>query len=317
MNDNFRPKNQNSNKHRYLRYDDIYMTSNEPSKQQEHIDNEWRIDDSDQYGYDNPKRDQQFGEYFSGDSNIINEKVIRYQKRRLPPLERYRPGSYRDVYSEYNKSYLEDSHENRQINKLLPIKHLWNKFIITFASIISLVCVSWIIYNWNSRQTALQYDGNNIPVIEPNKSSFKVLPEETGGADISYKDKSVYRVIDRNSRNYNSEEKLLPPEENYQEYKRDNQEAEDVEEYSIVTERIYFIKLSAGKDKQILQNEAKLLKKKFANLFERKEIFVKKVSNSKGETQRAILVGPYASQEAALEIAHQIGERCSVISVKE
>ena len=316
MNDNFRKRNQQTNKHRYLRYDDVYMTEKDTDDKAS-IDEEWIQDDEAQYEYDDNTRERQCDEYFSGNSNIINEKMIRYQKRRLPPLQRYRPGCYRDDYAEYNRSYLEDEREKGKGNKLLTLKHLWDKFIITFATIISLVCVSWIIYNWNSTNKPQRYDGSGIPVLEPSTSNFKVLPENPGGSEVSYKDKSVYRMIDRNAPKYHSEEKLLPPEDEYQGYPRENTDQSDVEEYSIITERIYFIKLSAGKDKQVLLNETKLLKKKFANLFEGKEIFVKKVSNARGETQRAILVGPYSSQTEALETAHKIGERCSVISVKE
>lgn len=334
MNDNFKRRKPGDSRQRYLRYDDVFMSSqsgtrqrntkptwdtSETGEEQEEETNEYDDyrDPSHEYV---PNSDHQEPRYFSGQNSIINERMVRYQKRRLPPLQRYTPNAHRDVYAEFNQSYWDGERNAPRQQRLFPVGELWQKFIITFASILSLVCVSWLIYNWNNGNSKLQRDINGIPVLEPNQSAFKVLPEAPGGAEISYGDKSVYSRVDNRVASNRKEERLLPPQEETFQIPERNQAfsgENEVEEYSIVSEKIYFIKLSSGKDRQILLNEAKLLKKKYANLFEGKEVFVKKVSSSKGETQRAILVGPYASQQAAVSIATQIGERCSVISVRE
>ena len=269
-------------------------------------------------------------QYFSGKaapgrSGLINERMIRYQKRHLPPLQRYAPSTHRDVYSEFNESYWDDERNQSESQKFFAVGSLgamWQKFILTFAAILSLVCISWIAYNWKTDKPQLnQYMQNGIPVIEPSQSTFKVLPESPGGAEIAYRDKAVYGRVDNGMSARRVEEKLLPPEEetfqipeSQQGYRRGRDE---VEEYSIITDKIYYIKLSAGKDRQILMNEAKLVRKRHARLFEGKEITIKKVSNSQGEVQRAILVGPYSTQQEAIHVAHEVGERCSVISVRE
>lgn len=356
MNDNFRKRKSVDNRQRYLRYDDVFMSRSnpkhrspqpqQPSWSSENPENSW--DDSDQtkdfpQQYDNaPQFDQDYNEeyddydeqsrysqhaqsqgepYFSGRNNIINERMIRYQKRQLPPLQRYSPNSHRDTYAEFNQSYWdEEDHVRRQ--KFSALGSIWHKFILTFASIISLVCLSWIAYNWNSdKSQPMQYNQDGIPVIEPAQSTFKVLPESPGGAEISHTDKTVYNRVDNGMSPIRTEEHLLPPQEETFSIPEKQQvatsEQSDVEEYSIVSDKVYYIKLSAGKDRQILINEAKLLKKKYSDLFEDKEIAVKKVSNSKGELQRAILVGPFSSQDAAINAAKAVGERCSVISVRE
>ena len=334
MNDNFRNKKSSDNKQRYLRYDDVFMSSKSANRQRntrpfvdcgepEIINDTPESDDvyedgeyQDYVADDDPRE----GRYFAGKNNIINERMVRYQRRRLPALQRYTPSSYRDVYAEYNRSYWDEERERQCHQRLLPLRALWQKFMVTFAVILSLVCISWLVYNWNNSKSNVQHAANGVSVIEPEQPAFKVLPESPGGAEIAYKDKSVYSKVDGNVASNKSDERLLPPQEDtfdIPERSRSAPYGSDVEEYSIVSDKIYFIKIFAGKDKQVLINEAKLLKKKHASLFEDKEVFVKKVSNSKGEMQRAILVGPYTSQDEAINMAQRLDMHCSVISVKE
>ncbi len=336
MNDNFKGRKPGDNKQRYLRYDDVFMSPKSGERQKNakpswESARPWNEDheqeepqEYDDYQetpqeYISEDEERETG-YFSGRNNIINERMVRYQKRKLPPLQRYTPNVHRDAYAEFNQSYWDSEKGSPRRQRLLPFGELWQKFIITFASILSLVCISWLIYNWNSNTHNYRRDAHGIPIIEPSQSSFKVLPEAPGGREIPYRDKSVYGVVDNSISANSQEERLLPPqEETFQIPERQQafQGESDVEEYSIVSEKLYFIKLSPGKDRQVLLNEAKLFKKKYANVFGDKEIFVKKVSSSKGETQRAILVGPYTSQQMALDVAKKLGERCSVISVRE
>ncbi len=336
MNDNFKGRKHGDNKQRYLRYDDVFMspksgTRSRNAEQDWESSESWNKQDEPEasHEYDDyhehfqeyiPNDEDQETGYFAGQNNIINERMIRYQKRRLPPLQRYPLNAHRDTYAEFNQSYWDSEKGLPRRQRLLPFGELWQKFIITFASILSLVCISWIIYNWNSNTSHYPRDAHGIPIIEPSQSSFKVLPEVPGGAEIPHRDKSVYSLVDNSISSDSRDKQLLPPEEETFQIPERNQAFQsesDVEEYSIVSERLYFIKLSPGKDRQVLLNEAKLFKKKYGNIFGDKDIFVKKVSSSKGETQRAILVGPYNSQQMALDAAKKLGERCSVISVRE
>ena len=336
MNDNFKGRKPGDNKQRYLRYDDVFMSPksgtrqrnakpswepSEPWNEQDEPEASHEYDDYREQSQEYiPDGETQENGYFSGQNNIINERMVRYQKRRLPPLQRYTPNAHRDAYAEFNQSYWDSEKGSQRRQRLLPFGEFWQKFIITFASILSLVCISWLIYNWNSNTSHYSRDAHGIPIIEPSQSSFKVLPEAPGGAEIPHRDKSVYGLVDNSVSSNNQEERLLPPEEEtfqIPERRQTFQGESDVEEYSIVSEKLYFIKLSPGNDRQVLLNEAKLFKKKYGNVFEGKDIFVKKVSSSKGETQRAILVGPYTSQQMALDVAKKLGERCSVISVRE
>lgn len=336
MNDNFKRRKPGDSRQRYLRYDDVFMSSKGGTRQRnakqewnssEHWGEQSEAENSSAYS-DYPESsgeyisedDPQDSEYFSGQNNIINERMVRYQKRRLPPLQRYNPSVHRDAYAEFNQSYWENEARMPRQHRILPFGELWQKFIITFASILSLVCISWIIYNWSGTKSQTQRDVDGIPIIEPTQPAFKVLPDAPGGAEIAYRDKAVYSRVDNSMESNKSEERLLPPQEETFQIPERSQTVpreNEIEEYSIVSDKLYFIKLSSGKDRQVLLNEAKLLKKKYADLFDGKEVFVKKVSSARGETQRAILIGPYASQQVAVDVAKRIGERCSVISVRE
>ena len=352
MSDNFKKRRPMTGRQRYLRYNDVFMTKQTTKPRDFNESSEWEEgspeyepqdynetviqDDPMQYEQGNnysDNRDHQpnseytqtrnGANYFTGRNSIINDQMIRYQRRQLPPLQRYSPNSHKDAYAEFCQSYWDEDNRRTPRQRISSIGAIWQKFIVTFASILSLVCLSWIAYNWNnnkSQQAPLNAEG--IPVIEPERSNFKVLPDNPGGAEIDYRDKTVYSRIDNGASQIKNEERLLPPQEETfaipRQQQQDNvekkpKEQNEIEEYSIVSDKIYYIKLSAGKDKQILTNEAKLLKKKYAALFEGKECVVKKVSNSKGEMQRAILVGPFATQKAAIEA----GEQCYVISVRE
>lgn len=350
LNNNFRKKKPQDTRQRYLKYDDVFMSGgssrpkntqngsdssswkprqNSATQQQRFSDNyrnhqqydenyadEYDYDDNvnDDYQDDSRERDQ---EYFSSKNSIIDEKMVRYQKRQLPPLQRYSPNSHRDGYAEFNQSYWDDENTQRKRQNFTILGSIWQKFIITFASILSLVCLSWIAYNWNSdKQHVSQMAQSGIPIIEPERSSFKVLPENPGGATVSYRDKTVYNRVDNGMSSIDTNERLLPPQEEtffIPEQTRQN----NVEEYSIIEDKTYYIKISAGKNKQVLQNELKLLKKRFSSLFSGKNCSVKKVSNSNGEQKHAILIGPFDSQDSAIDTARDIGGQCYVISVRE
>jgi hypothetical protein len=358
MTDGFKKKRPSDSRRRYLRYDDVFMSSEQQQEQRvEHsperhsvepppqrsqprnvhyTERRETVDDRD---YDLGDREQQYEyepeepeppeprRYFSQrDSNIINEKMVRYQKRQLPPLQRYTPNQHRDMYAEFNKSYWDEdySHRGQGRQRQYAFSDIWRKFVVTFSSILSLVCLAWIAYNWNSDKGNRRVDSSEPLLIEPSRPSFKVLPDDPGGEEIPHKEKMVYGRMSRGQQQqYDIDERLLPPppeEEGFQpgnQRRSVEQDHEPIETYSIIDDRIYYIKISAGKDRGILESEAVLLKKKFSQLLTGKNCSVKRVSNSTGEQKDAVLIGPFASQESAVNVARELGMQCSVISVKD
>ena len=329
---NFR-KPTRKDKQRYLRYDDVFLGNNKrPSEDSRYINEPSRNsnrnyvenNDDEDYYIENDDLDEkrdtiynspsnQDPKYFSGENSIIDERMVKYQKRQLPPLQRYSPNSYRDSYSEFNQAYWDEDYSPRKNSNISSLKQLWQKFIITFASIISLVCVAWIAYNWNNNNNHIQNNvtQDGIPLIEPEQQEFRVLPDDPGGAEISYKDKTVYEKV--NNRPISTQEKLLPPQDDISYIPQQSQ----VEEYSIVDDKTYYIKISAGKTKSILRSELNLLKKRYPDFIDDRNCTIKRVSNSQGEKKYAILIGPFDSQDLAIDTAKSIGGQCYVISVKD
>jgi hypothetical protein len=288
---------------------------------------DWEADDEDLYGSVNSAQEQRLDrhnrEYFSNDNSIIDDRMIRYQKRQLPPLHRYNSAS-KNNYSVQRQMYWDEDEEeyeySRRKKQYPSFRVLWRKFIVTFASILSLICITWMSYDWNRDQKVSEV--GQVPVIiEPEQSSFKVLPSQPGGAEISHKDKTVYSRMHPGSSNLDIEERLLPPQEEPIDISRKKMDTKSensgIEECYIIDDKTYYIKISAGKSRAILENEVKLLKKKYAQILNDISCSVKKVSNSRGEQKHAILVGSFDSQDRALEIAKELGGQCYIVSVRE
>ncbi|MDR1332983.1 MAG: hypothetical protein LBJ69_01080 [Holosporales bacterium] len=350
--DNFKKRHSGDSRKRYLRYDDVFMSAEpaerrvdqryEPrpkpsSRQMNYAETRVKYDDdfedADPYGGPEPLAPEPPPEYFSPKSNIIDEKMVRYQKRQLPPLQRYTPNQHRDMYAEFNKSYWDDEYDYKRMGRQQPqfaFLNIWQKFIITFASMLSLICLSWIIYNWNSGKDGSQIADGPI-LIEPQQPSFKVLPDEPGGAAIPHKEKLVYERFGHGGQQQDREmeERLLPPPEappepmqKMAEVDRERPEMESTVGfqdgvYSIVDNTEYYVKISAGGDQNTLLKEAGSLRKKFHSLLLGKECSVKTVRNSNsGKEENAILVGPFTSKSSAICVAEKFNMQCYVISVK-
>jgi hypothetical protein len=311
----------------YLRYDDIFM-SKDPSNNKRIANNQQfrdvAYDDerSEYQGYDesyemNGNSQHQERGYFSPGSNIMDDRMVHYQKRQLPPLQRYdtpRQGFRQDAgqlsYWDMGDEYQPRRKSSRSFGGI------WQKFIVTFASVMSLVCVSWIAYNWNTNHrpgSAMQ------PVtIEPEQPAFRILPEDPGGPNIPHKGRAVYTRVNPGVSSLNDDESLLPPQESPIDLPKSGGCPDDeIEENLIVDDKVYYIKISAGKSKPVLEGELKLLRKKFSNVLNGIETAVKRVSNPKGEQKHAILIGPFNSQNSALDVARNIGDQCYIVSVKE
>ena len=293
------------------------------------------------------KRSQSFDtrpserEYFSKNQNILDDRMINYKKRQLPPLQRYGTNNPRDMYADSQSSSYwsdQDDYRSKRQNRAPSFSSIWQKFIITFTSILSLVCLSWIAYNWNndkgSQNVASMNNGHIL--IESEQPSFKVLPDNPGGINVPHQDKTVYERVNPNVRYLESEEKLLPPQEepkqlppqpaapDYSPTTNISANSSSIEECSIVDEKTYSIKVFAGKSKSILESEASLLKKKCANIISGKSCSIRKVNNTKGEQKHAILIGPFDSQDKAIStaqelinVARNLEGQCYAVSVKE
>ncbi len=348
----FRKKHQKESRQRYMRYDDVFMSRPGASAQNpqrptrpsydesyrrefsanDHLDlrrDYSRSSSNENYEYDeyvpntqdpaNKHSDyEENDEYYPDPRNMLDENMVRFQKRQLPPLQRYRPNLKNNVYPDLNRDYWDDEEEERysKNDRLSALGSMWQKFIITFASILSLICISWIAYNWNGNKSESPEQAGPM-IIEPENPTFKVFPDGPGVPSVEHKDKSVYGVIDKGMSRLEPEPENFVPSQSETAKLPDRSNSPSIEEYSIIDDKIYYIKISAGKSKQVLENESMLLKKKHRDLLNGKNCNIKKVSNSKGEQAYAILIGPFQSQNSAIEVAHELGGHCSVISVKE
>jgi hypothetical protein len=314
-----------------------------------------QLDDDNQYGQN---------DYFSNPM-VMDEKMVRYQKREMPPLQRYGGNSQqRDIYSSngnsrtFNQQYMnqqylpnqddeyqsESKYYKRQQDGRSHFRSVWNKFIITFTSALSLVCLSWIAYNWSnggdSRSPREAAVARPI-VIGPDSPSFKILPDNPGGVDIPYQDKMVYENMDNANDSFgeaDGDENILPmPEEpvvrprqdSYMPTPKDssslvmkrsaNSDNADtsIDEYSIIDEKTYYIKMASGPNKQILLNEIKNIKSKYSDKISGLSCSVKSVKDKNGNKKHALLIGPFDSKDIAISMAKKLNTDCAVVAVKE
>lgn len=362
-NKRFRGSDTGMKKPSYLKYDDVFMSSKnkKPYMQEPHQDRyvsddeiqyeddvlDPEYDDEYEYADSDDRRGQQTKqtsrEYFSHNGqNISDERMVKYKKRQLPPLQRYGSNNPREMYDEYKShlSYWGDSDngpdDQRRYNNSSRypqrdgsfFKSIWQKFIVAFTSILSLVCLSWIAYNWggNKGDSSEKQHVVGPVIVEPDQSVFKVLPDNPGGVNVPHQDKMVYgNMNDYNGRDnsnlaeddLNSEEKLLPPQEkpaiNNNFESRDN----GVDEYSIVDDKTYYVKVATNKNKNVLINEINNITNKYANKIGDKSCSIKTVRDKEGNKKHAILIGPFDSKDSAIRTAKDLNTNCSVVAVRE
>ena len=319
--------------------DDGYYEETSPrftSRNDENFENEDNFDGEENFR----EKDPYFSENRSGQRtgrNIIDERMIRFQKRQLPPLQRYPNQNRRDnVYNEYQESSYwsnnDDYHRRPPSRNGVLFRNMWQKFIITFAGLISLVCVSWIVYNWNSDSTPTKQENSSPLIIEPEQQSFKVLPDSSNQQGVPHQDKIIYDKVDKNTFSQGQEEnaKLLPPQEtpvvsninqdiqrNTANFQEQNKYPLAEEEYSIIDDKVYYIKISSNKNKSVLQGEINSIRSKYSDKIMGKECSIKSVRDKSGEKKHAILIGPYESRNQAIDVARSLNSDCSVVAVKE
>lgn len=212
--------------------------------------------------------------------------MVKYQKRQLPPLQRYDHQGSRNLYNDYNASEWDgydygDRRQPRYNNSGALIKTIWKKFLITFGGLSVLVCVSWVAYNCGSGGSKGSSGSAEPVVIEPETTTFKVLPENHGGIEIPHQDKRIYDKISSNKQALSpaaDDDRLLPAQES-----ADLGDSEDIAEYSIIDDRAYYIKLATNKSKKVLDNELAILKNKYAHQISKLSCEVKTIKAPSGE----------------------------------
>jgi cbb3-type cytochrome oxidase subunit 3 len=295
----------------YLRYDDVFIS---------------RSNSNNNRNYPQNAKEEYEEEYFSkdenGENNILHERMMKYQKRQLPPLQMYKsPMNSREMYNDYYEqpTYWDGGQENlygpnryQYKNDGAVFKSIWHKFFMTFIAILLLICVAWIAYNCGNKGDS--FSSRHGPVfIEPETQDFKVLPENPGGFDVPHKDKIVYSRISGNAADEEQSESLLPPQE-----KASIAQPEiNIDEYSIVDEKMYYIKVSSNRSREVLENGLNKVSKKYSNKVGDMPFSIKSVRDKNGNRQYALLIGPASSKIHAINTAKELNTDCSVIAVRE
>lgn len=294
-----------------------------------------------QQTYDNDTSDA-YNNYFFNSNSKVN-----YQKRQLPPLQQKYSSRNSQYDLQYDNKYWEDydpyqsKHNKKKADTSLSFKFIWHKFIITFTSILSIVCIAWITYHWHSTANSESSKNNNAPeLIEPDKPSFKVLPDTPGGIEIPYQDKSIYSRVDptfnqevqenlRVSQEVPADIPAIPIATNIdtKAVTIDNKSVTrintpPIEEYSIVDERDYYVKCPIDGDKTVAIKQLNLLKKKLStfpdsDMLENTTCSIRTVANTQGKRGKFILIGPFCDDNTAKQIGHFCKVKGEIISVKK
>ena len=270
-----------------------------------------------------------------------NNGKVNYKKRQLPPLQQKYSSRNSQYDLQYDNQYWDDydpyqsnkTHKKQENN--LSFRFIWQKFIITFTSILSIVCIAWIAYHWHSSKS--ESNQSNTPeLIEPDKPSFKVLPDVPGGIDIPYQDKSIYNRVDPTF-HQKTKEQLRVPQEVPNDIPTVNpppsnttaintpvskSNTSPIEEYSIVDEKDYYVKCPIDGDKNVAVKQLNLLKKKLStfpdtDMLENTTCAIRTVANTAGQKGKFILIGPFCDDNTAKQIGHFCKIKGEIISVKK
>lgn len=337
--------NQNQ-RQRYLRYDDVFLSHEKP-RQTNNLKREGiasNFQDSNRFhkqgapnSHENngpyiDNRDTPYtGEtnsfeedgFFKTDGDLVNERMINYQQRQLPPLQRYRTPNRQDLFEDYEPYASKDWGEyddgnliRRDQNRFF--KTIWQKFMVVFCSMLSLVCLSWIAYHWNDdKKSTVTISQDGHPVIVPVEPSYKVLPENPGGVIIPNQDKMVYDKMSSSSSVDNLQNSKLLPPQNPQSNSQFIPQDPSIEEVSIIDDKLYYIKISESASKVPLASKLNSLKNGRSERLSGLECKIKSVRAGDGAKEKAIMIGPLDSKEAAMALAQDMNCDCSIVSVKE
>ena len=259
-----------------------------------------------------------------------NSSKVNYKKRQLPPLQQKYSSRNSQYDLQYDNQYWDDydPYQSNKTSKKQEFKFIWQKFIITFTSILSIVCIAWIAYHWHSSSKSEANQSNDTPeLIEPDKPSFKVLPDVPGGIDIPYQDKSIYNRVDPTFHQKTKEQLRIPqevpddiPSSNTTSVSKSN--TTPIEEYSIIDEKDYYVKCPIDGDKNVAIKQLNLLKKKLStfpdsDMLENTTCAIRTVANTAGQKGKFILIGPFCDDNTAKQIGHFCKIKGEIISVKK
>ncbi len=247
---------------------------------------------------------------------------VRLQRRQLPQLQWYqdtRNDSDWDEFCEYDLPRKKSKYS-------LSFPAIWQKFVITFTSLLSLICITWIAYNWKSPNTT-----NGLSVIKPEKPFFKVLPDTPGGAEIPYQDKVIYNRLDP-SININQHEHLMSQTEEPGELPVSNEinldnnvsnrQVPQMQDYTIIDDRDYYIKCTKASDTGIVQNKVASIRANLSRYENQRALegiscSVRKVSNIQGQVGEYILIGPFRDSYTAGDVGKFCRLQGEIITVKK
>ena len=237
-----------------------------------------------------------------------SQNGLRFRKRQLPQLQQYRNTGREDRQNSCYWDDCEDYIQPRKKSKYkLSFPAVWQKFVITFTSLLSLVCLTWIAYN---RTTPVNDDSE--VVIKPKKSSFKVLPDVPGEIEIPYRDKTVYNRVAPNIQIPQSEH-VVPSVEDAGELPLENKRSSSIPNYTIIDDRDYYIKYHKSSNALASREQISAIKRKLS-LYENRSVIegisctVRKVANAHGQLGEFILIGPFNDDTSARKIGKYICE---------
>lgn len=263
-----------------------------------------------------------------------NTGRVNYRKRQLPPLQQKYSSRNSQYDLQYDSKYWDDydpyqnSKTDKKQDRNVSLKFIWQKFIITFTSILSIVCIAWIAYHWHgSKSSGNNNNGiNTLELIKQDKPSFKVLPDVPGGMEISYQDKSIYNRVDPTFKQ-KERENLRKPQEIPNEIPKLNtprvtKTDSAIEEYSIVDEYDYYVKCPIDGDKNVAVKQLNLIKKKLStfpdsDMLDGTTCAIRTVANTAGKKGKFILIGSFNDYDIAKQIGHFCKIKGEIISVRK
>jgi hypothetical protein len=322
--------NQFDRKPLYLRYDDVFI-SKDKIRQSADNNNYNRKRYQQECAYQEEENEDNFPEddfVPEPQKDFVNEKMVKYQKRQMPPLQRYGDNNPKSMYEEYRASssywdddrYHERNREDRRYYRGDGSWHqMWKKFLITFGWMLLLVLVAWSAYSFGNRNSKNETSMNGLAIIEPEGLNIKILPDNPGGLSVPHQDKMIYShiggardatSIGNSSLTDDGQQVLLPPE-----LPQINMKNEQVDEYSFVDERTYYIKVSSNKDKEIVRKEMNNIKNRYIGA--QVTCSIRIIRDQHGKQKYAVIIGPFDSKSQAIKSAQELDMNCSVISVKD
>ena len=215
-------------------------------------------------------------------------------------------------YSDYFDEYLLPKKKSKYS---LSFPLLWQKFVITFTSLLSIICLTWITYNWKTTN-----GDNSIPEIKGEKTFFKVLPDAPNIVSSAYNNKTVYERVDPNIQTKRYNERLmtsteepgeLPISDNFDNSNFDGRSP--IQNYTIIDDRDYYVKCKKNNDVLMTRQQVATIRKKLSSysnsaVLSNVSCSIRKVANTQGQLGEYILIGPFCNEVTARDV----GKFCQI-----